>query len=114
MGVLREKATQALGHGREGCHPALLSARASFRCPIFTTSTTSSPRCSRTGRSSFFENGAVAFEQIWSAPEKRQERIIAALEDKIQRKNEVVAELMEGHVELKKSLGNSDWSLGSP
>ena len=53
----------------------------------------------------FFENGAAAFEQVRSAPEKHQERTIAALRDKIQRKNEVVAELMEEHVKLKKELG---------
>ena len=53
----------------------------------------------------FFENGAAAFEQVRLAPEKHQERTIAALRDKIQRKNEVVAELMEEHVKLKKELG---------
>jgi transposase len=53
----------------------------------------------------FFEAGAAAFEQVPSAPEKHQERTIAALRDKIQRKNEVVAELMEEHVKLKKELG---------
>ena len=53
----------------------------------------------------FFENGAAAFEQVRSVPEKHQERTIAALRDKIQRKNEVVAELMEEHVKLKKELG---------
>jgi transposase len=42
----------------------------------------------------FFENGAAAFEQTRSAPEKRQKRRIAALQDKLQRKNEVVAELL--------------------
>ena len=53
----------------------------------------------------FFENGAAAFEQTRSAPEKHQERKIAALQDKLQRKNEVVAELLEEHVKLKKVLG---------
>jgi transposase len=53
----------------------------------------------------FFENGAAAFEQIRPASEKHQERKIAALEDKLQRKNEVVAELLEEHVKLKKVLG---------
>ena len=32
-------------------------------------------------------------------------RTIAALRDKLQRKNEVVAELMEEHIQLKKELG---------
>jgi len=53
----------------------------------------------------FFENGASAFEQTRSAPEKNQERKIAALQDRLQRKNEVVAELLEEHVKLKKVLG---------
>ena len=53
----------------------------------------------------FFENGAAAFEQPRSALEKHQERRIAALQDKLQRKNEVVAELLEEHVKLKKVLG---------
>ena len=32
-------------------------------------------------------------------------RTIAALREKLQRKNEVVAELMEEHIQLKKELG---------
>ena len=53
----------------------------------------------------FFENGAAAFEQARSTPEKHLDRRIAALQDKLQRKNEVVAELLEEHVKLKKVLG---------
>ena len=53
----------------------------------------------------FFENGAAAFEQTRSALENHQDRRIAALQDKLQRKNEVVAELLEEHVKLKKVLG---------
>ena len=53
----------------------------------------------------FFENGVVAFEQPRSAPEKHQEQRIATLQDKLQHKNEVVAELLEEHVKLKKELG---------
>jgi transposase len=53
----------------------------------------------------FFENGAAAFEQTRSAPKRQQERTIAALQEKMQRKNEVVFELMEEHVKLKKVLG---------
>src|SRR5215207_4903151 len=55
-----------------------------------------------------FENGAAAFAH----PGKRQQaapdakdRKIAALEEKLQRKNEVLSELMEEHVGLKKELG---------
>jgi transposase-like protein len=53
----------------------------------------------------FFENGAAAFERDRSAPPKDRDRIIAALRDKLQRKNEVVAELIEEHVKLEKELG---------
>jgi len=53
----------------------------------------------------FFENGAAAFEHPRSVPERQQERTIAALQAKIQRKNKVVAELMEEHLKLKKVLG---------
>jgi transposase-like protein len=53
----------------------------------------------------FFENGASAFERKNANPEGRNLRIIAALRDKLQRKNEVVAELMEEHIKLKKELG---------
>jgi transposase len=49
----------------------------------------------------FVENRAAAFEQVRSAPEKQQERTIAALQAKLQRKNEVVSELLEKHVKLK-------------
>jgi transposase-like protein len=54
-----------------------------------------------------FENAAAAFER--PARSARQadakDRQIAALEAKIQQKNEVVAELLEEHVQLKKELG---------
>jgi transposase len=53
----------------------------------------------------FFENGAVAFAQTRPVLEKHQEQKIAALQDKLQRKNEVVSELLEEHVKLKKVLG---------
>ena len=54
----------------------------------------------------FFENGPAAFERKDAAPEGHLQRTIAALlRDKLQRKNEVVAELMEEHIKLKKELG---------
>ena len=56
----------------------------------------------------FFENGAAAFENNGkrhkAAPDAK-DRAIAALQDKLQRKNEVLSELMEEHVQLKKVLG---------
>jgi len=56
----------------------------------------------------FFENGATAFENHGKrrkTAEDVKDRKIAALEEKLQRKNEVLAELMEEHVQLKKELG---------
>ena len=53
----------------------------------------------------FFENGSVAFESKNRSAESDHLRTIAALREKLQRKNEVVAELMEEHIKLKKELG---------
>ena len=53
----------------------------------------------------FFENGAAAFERKNASGESQHLRTIAALREKLQRKNEVVAELMEEHIQLKKGLG---------
>jgi transposase len=55
-----------------------------------------------------FENGTAAFEQTGKprkAEQDAKDRKIAALQDKLQVKNEVLAELMEEHVQLKKELG---------
>lgn len=54
----------------------------------------------------FFENGVKAFEITPAKPktEPLQEKI-NQLEDKLTRKNEVVSELMETHLRLKKSFG---------
>ena len=55
----------------------------------------------------FFENGHLAFAQGRKpkADEQGKDRKIEQLETKLTRKNEVLAELMEAHCELKKSLG---------
>ena len=58
----------------------------------------------------WFEQGAVVFDGPRGRTRNgRQEdaavRRIAALEDKLRRKNEVLSELMEEQVALKKSLG---------
>ena len=56
----------------------------------------------------FFENGAAAFTNTAKRHKTQQDlkdRTIAALQDKLLRKNEVLAELMEEHVQLKKELG---------
>ncbi len=55
----------------------------------------------------FFERGSVIFESRGEKPSTALERKVAALEEKLTRKNEVLAELMEEHVALKKSLGES-------
>ena len=55
----------------------------------------------------FFENGAAAFgpaPRIDKQVEAREQRIVF-LEGKLKKKDEVLAELMEEHVALKKSLG---------
>ena len=51
----------------------------------------------------FFENGAAAFARDRKA-DPAQERL-AALESKLRRKDEVLGELMEEYVALKKELG---------
>jgi len=53
----------------------------------------------------FFEGGTSAFERKNGPSENQHLRTIAALREKLQRKNEVVAELMEEHIQLKKELG---------
>jgi len=56
----------------------------------------------------FFDNGAAAFANTGKRQQALQDakdRKIAALEEKLQRKNEVLSELMEEHVGLKKELG---------
>ena len=56
----------------------------------------------------FFENGAAAFEhngKRHKASEQAKDRKIAALEQKLQQKNEVLVELMQEYVLLKKELG---------
>lgn len=57
-----------------------------------------------------FENGAVAFERKPnSANVRRQEDAneakIEVLESRLQQKNEVIAELLQEHVQLKKANG---------
>ena len=52
-----------------------------------------------------FENGAAALERKNAPPQAGLLKTIAALREKLQRKNEVVAELMEEHIQLKKGRG---------
>lgn len=53
----------------------------------------------------FFENGAAAFEKDNSRHKKAEEKRIQKLEAKLQTKNEVLSELMEEHIQLKKERG---------
>ena len=56
----------------------------------------------------FFENGSAAFENTGKrrkTAEEVKDRKIAALEEKLRQKNEVLAELMQEYVQLKKELG---------
>ena len=57
----------------------------------------------------FFENGAAAFTQTGDGRKdghaKKLERKNAQLQAKIANKDEVIAEIMASHIELKKSLG---------
>ena len=52
-----------------------------------------------------FENAAAAFRRTNRRAEDVKDRKIVALEEKLVKKNEVVAELLEDHVQLKKELG---------
>jgi transposase-like protein len=55
----------------------------------------------------FFENGAAAFERRPEGRERKLEEKVEALTAKLARKDEVMAELLEEHVALKKSLGEA-------
>jgi transposase-like protein len=54
----------------------------------------------------FFENGERAFEpQTGNRTETRLEKELAAVNERLKRKHEVLSELMEEHIRLKKDLG---------
>ncbi len=56
----------------------------------------------------FFENGAAAFAKATGPRATSQsEQRITKLEEKLQRKDEVIAEIMAEHILLKKELGES-------
>ncbi len=54
-----------------------------------------------------FENGAAALERKNARPNQAEAKRVAYLEAKLTQKNEVLSELMEEHVKLKKTLGVS-------
>ena len=53
----------------------------------------------------FFENGAASMQRKNADPQAPLKKTIGRLEEKLRRKNEVVAELLEAHLSLKKELG---------
>jgi transposase-like protein len=57
----------------------------------------------------FFENGSAAFEKAGKGPDNSQSKKLLEKVDKLQaklaNKDEVIAEIMASHVQLKKSLG---------
>ena len=52
-----------------------------------------------------FENGGAAFERQSGGRERKLEERVDYLKSRITHKDEVIAEIMESHVALKKSLG---------
>ena len=57
----------------------------------------------------FFENGAAAFEcrKSGNGRERKLEQQVEALNAKLAHKDEVIGEIMDDHVRLKKSLGEA-------
>jgi len=55
----------------------------------------------------FFENGAAAFERRTDGRERKLQEKVTALTAKLAHKDEVIAEIMEAHVALKKTLGEA-------
>lgn len=56
----------------------------------------------------FFNNGTAAFEKVGKSHKSAQDakdKTIAALQEKLAKKHEVLSEVMEEHVRLKKELG---------
>ncbi len=52
-----------------------------------------------------FENGTTAFETKKSADHKQRQQKVSMLEAKLAHKDEVIAEIMEEHIKLKKRNG---------
>ena len=55
----------------------------------------------------FFENGAAAFSHDNGVETRAFEKKVTALESKLAHKDEVIAEIMEDHIRLKKELGEA-------
>ena len=63
------------------------------------------PRLFYSWQQTFFEQGELVFNRQPEKEMTRQAREITALEEKLRKKNEVLAEVMEEYVALKKSSG---------
>jgi hypothetical protein len=100
-----EDATEAIRAGREGRHP---EAALAGEEPIskLCDGVGLRPTVSYRWQKEFFENGAAVFEQKRATNHSADQELIAYLQ-KIQTKDEVLAELMAEHVALKKTLGNA-------
>jgi transposase len=55
----------------------------------------------------FFEEGASAFNGVQDPRSAKLEKKVSELEEKLSRKHEVLSELMEEHIALKKRLGET-------
>jgi transposase-like protein len=65
------------------------------------------PNVFYTWQKAFFENGAIAFTPRIDSRSLKLEHEVGALRAKLARKDEVIAEIMASHIELKKSLGET-------
>ena len=65
------------------------------------------PNVFYTWQKAFFENGAAAFAARTDSRSAKLEHEVQALRTKLARKDEVIAEIMASHIELKKSLGET-------
>lgn len=63
------------------------------------------PKVFYTWQQQFFENGAAAFAREDRSSMLKGQKRMQQLEEKLSRKNEVLSELMEEHIKLKKELG---------
>ena len=63
------------------------------------------PRLFYDWQKAFFANGERVFERRPEQGGTRRQKEIARLEEKLRKKNEVLAEVMEEYVDLKKRVG---------
>ncbi|MGB2809524.1 MAG: transposase [Sedimentisphaerales bacterium] len=66
-----------------------------------------SPNVFYSWQKGFFENGAAAFAKRTDSRSRKLEQQNQALQAKLARKDEVIAEIMASHIELKKNLGET-------